>query len=195
MSFRHDSLPGWRARLRDVRFWIWPVTLGLAAWLLREWSPGYAIWESQGSAPFSWRVVRPVEELILPALFMLASAVGVTRAWSGRSALNGFYFLVCALILLVSGALFWVRATYRLEVDDHRARVGIYGFYFRDIERADVKELRWQPARARGIVTWLPALVRHDGTRVMAQGPGAWEWAEEIRTRWGVPEVPKEERR
>lgn len=191
----HEGEPGPQsktsvlARLRDVRVWIWPAALALAFWLEREWSPRYAIWVSRAGAPFSWCVAMSIHQLVLPGLLMLASAVGLARAWRGRSAINGPYIIACILVLAVSAGVCWMRTTHRLYFTDQRATVVTYGVYFRTIEREDAKELRWQKVRSgRGIVRWHPVLVRRDGSEVSVQGAGMDEWAEAIKTRWGLPE-------
>ena len=173
---------------KDVRFWIWPLMVGLACFLSRDWVPTAVLWESRSGAPPSVIVVKTVEGLMWPGTLMIAALVGLARAWSGRLALNGAYFFGCLFVVLVSGFLSWERMTYRLSVNAREATVRQHGFYYRTFERGEIVRISTHKTARRGLVRLSPQLELANGTRVVIAGTLAWEWAERLSALWGVPE-------
>lgn len=175
------------ARVRDVRVWIWPLALATAWFATKGWIPADVLWQERAGAPASVIAVRSAAALILPSAGLLAALVGLTRAWSGRSLVNGAYLIGCSLVALISGYLSWTTATYRLAASEQRVIVQQHGFYFRTFERGEIARITEHQTSRRGVVRGRPQLELVDGSRVVISGALAWAWADEVSTLWGLP--------
>ena len=169
---------------RDVRVWIWPLVLGTAWWLDRDWMPDHLVRRDPAGGLI---VASSAAALIWPGALTLGAAVGTVRAWSGRSVLTGAYLAACLLVLLVFGALTWARAGYRLQADGKQAVVRTHGVHWRTVERGQLAQVAQVPVVRRGVNVVWPVLVKKDGTRIHVRGPGAWEFSEALAQLWRVP--------
>lgn len=169
---------------RDVRVWIWPLVLGAAWWLDRDWMPDHLVRRDPAGGLI---VASSAAALIWPGALTLGAAVGTVRAWSGRSVLNGAYLAACLLGLIVFGALTWSRAGYRLQAGERQAIVRTHGVHWRTLEREQLAQVVEVAVVRRGINVVWPVLVKKDGARIPVRGPGAWEFADSLAQLWGVP--------
>lgn len=189
LEFFHELevWPTLRRRWRDIRVWIWPVMLGLAWWVLRYWSPEYSVWQSREGAPSSMVVTETARALVLPGAVAIAALVGLARAWSGRSAVNGAYAVGCLLLFLVFGWMLWCGVTHRLYVNERQAEIHLHGLYFRTVARDEVVRVGEEVVVRRGSVRSYPVLETREGGRIRVRGHGDWEWARYLSEIWGVP--------
>ncbi len=183
--------PTLRRSWRDIRIWVWPVMLGLAWLVLRHWGPEHMVWRSREGVPPSLIVLQTARALLLPGAVAIAALVGLTRAWSGRSAVNGAYALVCLLLLLVFGGMLWSAASYRLYVNARQAEIHTHGVRFRTVAREEVVRVTEEEVVRRGLVRSYPVLETRAGGRIHVRGPGDWEWAHYLCETWDVPLMTK----
>lgn len=172
------------AQVRDVRVWIWPLVLGTAWWLDRDWMPDHWVRRDPAGGLI---VGSSATALIWPGALTLGAVVGTVRAWSGRSVLTGAYLAACLLVLFVFGALTWSRTSYRLQVDEKQAIVRTHGVHWRTVEKGQLEQVAKVAVVRRGVNVPWPVLVKTDGTRIHVRGPGAWEFAGALARLWDVP--------
>ncbi len=178
------------AALRDIRVWIWPLMLAVAWWLDREWRPIYFLWRHDSGVLIGGSTAAA---LILPGALTLAAVIGAVRAWSGRSAANGAYFLVCLLAALVYGSMTLSLVSHRLRADNTRVTVRMYVVYARSLERAQLAGIEERRVVRGSINRVFPVLVAKDGTKIHLRGPGAWEFTEALAEFWNIPVTPEKE--
>ena len=178
------------APLRDIRVWIWPVVLGIAWWLDREWRPSYFLWSGRFDVLMAG---SSAAALIWPGALTLAASIGAVRAWSGRSAMNGAYLIVCLLMALVFGAMTLSLMSHRFRADGTRVTVRMYVAYARSMERAELAAIEEHKVGRGRINRVFPVLVAKDGTKIHLRGPGAWEFAEALAEKWKLPPIDSKE--